>query len=159
MEIDPDILARLRSLLEAIRAHEDPRRATTEWKQAFAQLKKTPASPNHVANVVAMRGVEELAALIDELGDDGGSAPDTDVERPDDETCRDALRAFKKRLKLTRLDEESRISPHDPLSHGGSSQLTAIVPPNKWPLPVWHELVRRGQIRHTGDGFYELTGK
>ena len=43
-----------------------------------------------------------------------------------------ALKAFKKRLKLTKLDEESKLG-RSPLSTGGKSQITAIIPPNQYP--------------------------
>ena len=44
-----------------------------------------------------------------------------------------ALKAFKKRLKLTRLDEESRLSK-SPLSKGASG-IVAITPPTVPPAP------------------------
>jgi hypothetical protein len=163
MPNDPATILKLQDLLAAIRAYPDPRRASTEWKQAFNLLKKTDAESNHVANVVAMRGVDALAALIDELvaANEPASAvePDPDAPgTPDDLTCKMALQAFRKRLKLMRLDEESKIDARNPLSKGGQSEISAIVPPKQWPAAVWNELVRRGKLRHTGKGFYELTG-
>ena len=35
---------------------------------------------------------------------------------PSAETCKRAMRAFRKRLAFTRLDDASRFSRHDPLS-------------------------------------------
>ncbi|MBI5723934.1 MAG: hypothetical protein HZA50_08255 [Planctomycetes bacterium] len=81
------------------------------------------------------------------------SPPPADV--PDDETCRRALRAFRKRLTLTRLDDESRLG-HGPLSSGSHSQLAGIIPPDEWPESVWQELARQGKLRDIGHGFYEL---
>ncbi|QNN25330.1 hypothetical protein HED60_02455 [Planctomycetales bacterium ZRK34] len=69
-----------------------------------------------------------------------------------------ALQAFKKRLKLIRLDDESQVDARNPLSKGGKSEVSSIMPPNEWPAAVWNELVRRGKLKHTGKGFYELTG-
>lgn len=164
MPHDPAIIQKLQELLTAIRAYPDPRRAAAEWKQAFNLLKKTDAESNHVANVVARRGVDALAELIDELaaanepapvGEPGPDAPGT----PDDLTCKMALQAFKKRLKLIRLDDESQVDARNPLSKGGKSEVSSILPPSEWPAAVWNELVRRGKLRHTGKGFYELTGK
>ena len=67
-----------------------------------------------------------------------------------------AYKAFKKRLKLTRLDAESRVG-RSPLSNGGGSWgIDAITPPNQYPQAVWDELVRQGKLKHTGHGLYAL---
>ena len=157
MDASTQTLQKLQELLGKIRSLDDPRRATAEWKQVFASLKKTDADPNHVANVVAMRSVEKLAGLIDELAAPEEPAPPPDPDAPDDATCRAAMRAFRKRLKLTRLDDESQINSRNPLSKGEASQIDQIVPPSDWPQKVWDELVRRGELKATGNGFYALA--
>lgn len=157
MSVDDAMMAKLDELVETIGKYPDPRRASTEWKQVFNLLKKTDANANHVANIVAMRGLDRLRELLDELRP-GEAAADAepDPNAPDDATCKAALKAFKKRLKLMRLDEESQIQKRDPLSKGAASEIMAIIPPTEWPAAVWAELVRRGKLRHTGRGFYEL---
>ena len=72
------------------------------------------------------------------------------------EELKKAFKAFKKRLKLTRLDEESRIAG-GPLSSGRSSGIVAITPPNDYPASVWEELVRQGKLKKMGGGTYGLT--
>ena len=67
-----------------------------------------------------------------------------------------AMKAFKKRLKLTRLDEESTIGG-GPLSGGRDSGIIAIQPPNQYPREVWEKLVEQGKLRHAGAGTYELV--
>ena len=74
---------------------------------------------------------------------------------PDREELKRAFKAFKKRLKLTRLDEESRIAG-GPLSGGRRSEIVAITPPNDFPQAVWDELVRQGKLKKAGRGTYEL---
>ena len=61
--------------------------------------------------------------------------------------------------QLTKLDQESRISGHSPLSGGTKSGIVAILPPNLYPRNYWEELEKQGQIRNTGGGFYELVEK
>lgn len=67
-----------------------------------------------------------------------------------------AMKAFKKRLKLSLLDDESRLG-HGPMSSGGRSSIVAIMPPNQFPRAVWEELARLGRIRRAGEGMYELV--
>jgi hypothetical protein len=74
---------------------------------------------------------------------------------PTPEEIKAAFKAFKKRLKLTRLDHESRISA-SPLS-GRSTDIVAISPPNQYPPAVWEELVRQGKLKKMGGGTYGLV--
>lgn len=73
----------------------------------------------------------------------------------DSAQLKNALKAFKKRLKLTRLDDESRLG-HGAMSSGGQSGIVAISPPTRYPQAVWDELVRQGKLRRAGHGLYEL---
>ncbi len=60
-----------------------------------------------------------------------------------------ALKAFRKRLKLTRLDDESRLG-YGAMSSGGRSGIVAIPPPTRYPQAVWDELVAAGQAARRG---------
>ena len=89
----------------------------------------------------------------------GSSQPDAaqpvTAETPSKEELRLALKAFRKRLKLTRLDDESRLG-YGPMSKGGKSGVVAITPPDQFPKAVWDELVRQGKLKRTSRGLYEL---
>lgn len=67
-----------------------------------------------------------------------------------------ALKAFRKRLKLTRLDEESNLGG-GPMSSGRRSAIVAIMPPGQFSLAVWEELVRQGRLKKAGQCTYELV--
>ncbi len=69
-----------------------------------------------------------------------------------DEELKRAYKAFKKRLKLARLDDESGLSP-------GSkrSAIQGITPPTGHPLGIWEELVVAGKLRREGSGTYSMT--
>lgn len=73
----------------------------------------------------------------------------------DPERLRTAMKAFKKRLKMTRLDHDSRLG-HGPTSSGGGDSIVAIVPPDTYPREIWEELARIGKLRRAGHGLYEL---
>ena len=72
------------------------------------------------------------------------------------ELLRLAMKAFRKRLKLTILDDESRLG-RGPMSGGNKSSVIAITPPNQFPRDVWEELAEQGKIKRAGRGVYELT--
>jgi hypothetical protein len=74
----------------------------------------------------------------------------------DQATLHSALKAFKKRLKAVRLDDESRLGGHG-LSSGRASGIVGISPPNTHPREVWDELVKAGRLRKGRDGLYELV--
>jgi hypothetical protein len=69
------------------------------------------------------------------------------------EELRLAMKAFRKRLKLTRLDDESGMG-YGPTSSGQRSGIAAITPPNQFSDAVWKELARQGKIRHDGGRLY-----
>lgn len=67
-----------------------------------------------------------------------------------------ALKAFKKKLKVTRLDAESRLN-YRPTSAGRDSGIVAIMPPAQFAQAVWDELVKQGRLKKAGQGMYELV--
>jgi len=73
----------------------------------------------------------------------------------DPQQLKAALKAFKKRLKLTCLDDQSRIGV-GPMSSGRPSGIVAITPPDQYPSAVWEELARQGKLRRAGSSLYEL---
>lgn len=75
---------------------------------------------------------------------------------PSPETLKAALKAFKKRIKLTQLDQDSRVGK-SPLTSGRSTILS-ISPPNQYPTAVWDALVAQGKLKYAGQGMYELRG-
>jgi hypothetical protein len=70
-----------------------------------------------------------------------------------------ALKAFNRRLRLTRLDDESKLGGHGAMTGGGKSGIVAISPPNQYPRAVWEELVRQGKLKYVGHGLYEPVEK
>ena len=79
----------------------------------------------------------------------------TSEKTPTPEELKLALKAFKKRLKLTRLDAESKVGV-GPLSSGTTWGIVAITPPNQYPASVWEELVKQGKLKHASHGLYSL---
>ena len=80
----------------------------------------------------------------------------TDPTPPTKEELKAAFKAFKKRLKLTQLDEESKLTRR-PTTGGPASDIVAIVPPNQYGQAVWDELVKQGKLKKAGQGMYEMV--
>ena len=80
----------------------------------------------------------------------------TDPTPPTKNELKDAFKAFKKRLKLTQLDEDSNLTRR-PTTSGQSSAIVAIEPPNQWGKAVWDELVKQGKLKKAGQGMYEMV--
>jgi hypothetical protein len=66
-----------------------------------------------------------------------------------------ALKAFKKRLKLTQLEEDSRLG-HSPLT-GSKTQVISIQPPSGFGREIWDELADAGYLSRDGVGFYAIV--
>ncbi len=75
---------------------------------------------------------------------------------PSKEELRLAMKAFRKRLKLMRLDDESRLG-YGPMSSGGQSSVMAITPPDQYPRAIWRELANQGKLKSEGGGLYSLV--
>jgi hypothetical protein len=72
-----------------------------------------------------------------------------------EEELRKALKAFKKRLKLTQLEEDSRLG-RSPLT-GNKTQVLSIQPPSGSGREIWEELADKGYLTRDGGGFYALV--
>jgi hypothetical protein len=75
---------------------------------------------------------------------------------PSADVLKAALKAFKKRLKLTQLDDASRIG-RGPMSSGQGSSIAGITPPDQYPRRVWDELVKQGKLKDAGHGMYGMA--
>jgi hypothetical protein len=81
-----------------------------------------------------------------------------DVMPHTEEELKKALKAFKKRLKLTALDDDSRLG-HGPFSGSGRSQVVSIQPPSGFGREIWEELADQGYLKRDTSGFYGLGDK
>lgn len=83
--------------------------------------------------------------------------PDAQTDpTPTPEELKRAFKAFRKRLKLTRLDAESSISG-GPLSGGRRADIVAIAPPIEFPAIIWETLVKQGKLKPAGRGVYQIV--
>jgi hypothetical protein len=152
-----DILALARRIGESDAAAAGPL-----WGAMHKLLLKAKVSPKEIMPLVAGRDAVGLALLMARLrGEPEPVAPVVaEAASPaapiDPEVLRQAMRAFRQRLKFTRLDAESRLGV-GPMSGGRKHGIDAIIPPREIPAAVWEALAEEGKLRRAGPGFYALA--
>jgi len=72
-----------------------------------------------------------------------------------EEDLKKALKAFRKRLKIQQLEEDSRLG-HSPLT-GSKTKIVSIQPPLGFGKEVWEDLADQGFLKRDGRGFFELV--
>jgi len=150
-------LEKLRSIVTDIQSRQNPMQMLDQWTLAGRLLSRMPTDQTEVARVVKERDLDALDTLVSGLEKPAEpkakpQEAETQVERAEMDA---ALRAFKKRLKLTRLSDESKLGGHYTTS-GRQSQIDAIVAPAEFEPAVWKALVRAGKLKDAGQGFYSL---
>jgi len=158
---------------------DDPQKASRLWDRVSKALKHTDVQPAEAQKILNNRDVTELSRLVNQLSTPNRtqSTPSTSTPTPppiaaptakksappeqplgplDAQVLKRAMKAFRKRLKLTRLDDESKLG-RNPLTSGKPSGVVAITPPNQYPPAVWDELVKQGKLKRAGTGFYALV--
>jgi len=129
-------------------------------------LLKTEADKREAMSLIGMRDADGLKRLIAKLKGEQSTDREADTEEPapsaaaaiDPETMRKAMKAFRKRLKLVRLDHESKLGV-GPLTGGRKHGVDAIMAPREYPADVWEALVAAGELKHVGKEFYQLTSE
>mgnify|MGYP001246170375 CR=1 FL=1 len=136
--------------------------AASLWGDLHRALADAGIQGGDIMPLILARDMDAISAALDRL-DQGLSALDQSEEAeqasptedvPDD-IKRQAMKAFRKRLKLTRLDHESRLGV-GPLTGGKNASFDSILPPHEFPDVVWKALAAEGQLESTGRGFYQL---
>jgi hypothetical protein len=128
-------------------------RAAEAWALAERLLGRMPVDAGRVERVCRERDGAGLDALVSELERPAEERSEPPGEAIDEELLKAALKAFNKRLKLSRLADESRLGGRY-TSGGRQSRIDAIQPPEDFPPEVWRALAASGKLTYTGQGFY-----
>jgi hypothetical protein len=72
-----------------------------------------------------------------------------------EEELKKAFKAFKKRVKLTQLNHDSRLG-RSPLT-GARETVVSIQPPTGFGREIWEELADKGYLKRDGGGFYAVV--
>lgn len=120
-------------------------------RAALAHYGVGAAQDAELAAAVEQRDAQALRSILAQWA----SGKRLMLER-DRDVLKRALKAYRKRLKVTLLDAESSIAG-GPMSAGRQSSIVGIVPPDRYPREVWQELVRQKRLIDRGRGTYELA--
>lgn len=135
----------LLTLIQPILESSDP-----SWAALKSAVAACGEIEEDVALAIELEDQDELRVIHDEWmeGKRHLMGHDRDV-------LKRAMKAYRKRLKVTLLDAESSLGG-GPMSGGRKSTITGVRPPDRYPTPVWMELVRQGRLVDGGRGLFEL---
>jgi len=165
------ILVEIEQQLDLLAGLDEGAHAGPIWGAVHKLLLKTTADPVQVVHIITQREIDLLRALMQHLRDGTDFVTDPKVTADEDssedgtpsesetippEVLKGALRAFRKRLKLTRLDHESRLGV-GPMSSGRKADFDIIMAPYEFPTEVWEALANQGKLERMGPGFYKLA--
>jgi hypothetical protein len=140
-------------------AESNPATVGPHWGAMHKLLLKAKVPPGEIMPLISGRDVDGLKRLLAKLAGapiveepKASAAPKPTI---DADTLAHAMKAFRNRLKVTRLDAESKLGV-GPMSGGKKHGIDAIIPPRDYPQAVWAALAEEGKLRHFGEGFYGL---
>jgi len=165
---------KLRQMVGEVRSPKGPASARASWDLVRGLLGRMPVDQGEAmkaCEAMDADAFERLVAQLEEIdaqqrggGKGGKAAPSSPAPSPPTPVSPEmahqmdaALRAFRKRLKMTRLSDESKLGSRQ-LTSGRKSEVDAILPPHEFPDEVWKALASAGKLVHTGQGFYALVG-
>ena len=143
---------RLLPLVEKVRAaQDDAAAAASSWAEMERVLAEADAEEDiETAMPILERSLPDMDALL--AGWAAGTKP---LSEWDKGVLKRALKAYRKRLKLVRLDDESSSS-RNPLSRGEGSAITGVKAPEQYAPEIWAVLVKQGRLVDAGHGLFEL---
>jgi len=145
---DPQMELLLTVLARVLAAEADG--SAGVWEEARSALAACGGGEEDLALALELEDREELERLTTAWR--SGAQPLPEHDRG---VLKRALKAYRKRLKVTLLDAESSLGG-GPFSSGRTSDIVGITPPSRYPPPVWRELARQGRLVDSGQGTYEL---
>jgi hypothetical protein len=123
--------------------------SSTDWAFARDALSAVDEGQGELLTIVEAGDSAALATVLAAWGSGQTLRPVHDRG-----VLKRAVKAFRKRLKIARLDEESRIG--GAFSKGERSGITGVEPPDSYGPDVWAVIVREGRLIEAGHRTLEL---
>jgi hypothetical protein len=122
----------------------------SHWSRARQALEPTRKEETALVALIEARDLAALKQLVE-----AWRAGKTALPQQDKDVLSRALKAFRKSLKVTRLDAESSLGG-GPFSSGRHSEIAGMRPPERYSRDVWDELARQKRLVSVGHGIFEL---
>ena len=147
---------KLRQMVGELGKPMAPGPAQAAWDLTGRLLSRMPVDAAEAGRICDTKDLAGLDAMVSRLENPVAKpAPAPSAAIPAEDLER-ALKAFKKRLKLMRLSEESKLGGRQ-LTGGRKSEIDAIIPPDDFPFEVWQALAAEGKLKSAGQGFFALA--
>lgn len=127
--------------------------AAESWALAGRLLGRISNDAAAIERVISTKDPAALVSLLDAIEGKAAAAAAAPVPEFPASELDAAYRAFHKRLKVSRLADESKLGGRY-TSGGRHSEIDAIHPPDGFPADIWPALVRAGKLKDAGGGFY-----
>lgn len=146
-------IQKLRQLCNDITDSNDGLAIVDAWAVVARLLPRATSDPAEAQRIIKEQDGPALSRMIDAIENPQKAAPATAPADATHQEMKDAMHAFRKRLKLARLNDESKLGGRL-MTGGKKSEIDAVEAPRDFPPRVWKALVRAGKLRDTGQGFY-----
>lgn len=146
-----NVLEKVRSVSKELRTGKG--NAAESWALVSRLLSRLTNDGARVEQVVRACDVDGLDAIIDAIEGKVDAAAAAPIREFPASELDAAMRAFHKRIKVSRLADESRLGGRY-TSGGRHSDIDAIKPPDGFSDEIWQALVRAGKLKDMGGGFY-----
>ncbi len=144
---------KLRQLADQISSSTNGLELVDAWALAERLSARMPVDKPEAARVFKEKDAAGLDALVGKLENPDASVPAAAAPVVSEREMNDAMRAYRKRMKLMRLDEESKLGGRG-MTAGKKSGIASMEPPKEFPTRVWKALARAGRLIDEGHGFY-----
>ena len=146
-------IQKVRSVLDEIRSGKKRQNDAENWALVGRLLARLVPDPTAVGKAVAEKNLDGLIKMVDVIEGKAAAASKAPPPVADEDEMQRALAAFRKRIKVSRLADESRLGGRY-TSGGRKSEIDAIQPPDGFSPVVWTALVAAGKLKELGKGFY-----
>ncbi|MEM1109762.1 MAG: hypothetical protein AAGH99_13840 [Planctomycetota bacterium] len=153
---DMEALAQLVQKADAGKAmgqHRPPGNTPGTVKRPHKGATPLDGSEIKAANAKSMADQPGGARTIGEMR--AQAAAKAGYDSLEEDNLKRALKAFRRKLKTIRRDDESKLGSKY-VTSGRSSQISAVTPPKEYPMAVWNKLVELGRLKKGGQGTFEL---
>lgn len=150
-----NMIQKLRELHGDVAEPKDGFKVVDAWALAGRLMSRLPLDQGEVSRIVDARDADGFGALI-ELLERPPEQPESQGPTFAKREYDSAMAAFKKRLHVVRLNDESRLGGRY-TSGGHRSGIDAVEPPHGHDGKIWKALVREGRLVNAGQGMYALA--